>query len=66
MVAEQVAKMKDEARTFIKTIINKMSERNPMPTVIARSTDAFDPKVIADEDKDEIETKCKKPYPKIC
>ena len=49
---EQVAKMKDEARTFIKTIINKMSEQNPISTVIARSTDVFDPKVIVNEDKD--------------
>ena len=56
---EQVAKMKDEARTFIKTIINKMSEQNPMSTVIAWSTDAFDPKVIANKDKDKLKRKVK-------
>ena len=56
---EQVAKMKDEARTFIKTIINKMSEQNPVSAVIAWSTDAFDPKVIANEDKDKLKRKVK-------
>ena len=49
--------MKDDARTFIKTIVNKMSERNPMSTVIARSTDAFDPKIIVNEDKDKLKRK---------
>ena len=57
MTPEQVAKMKDDARTFIKTIVNKMSERNPMSTVIARSADAFDPKIIVNEDKDKLKRK---------
>ena len=54
---KQVAKMKDETRTFIKTIINKMSERNSILTVIAWSIDAFDPEVIANEDKDKLKRK---------
>ena len=54
---KQVAKMKDETRTFIKTIINKMSERNSILTVIAWSIDAFDPEVIANEDKGKLKRK---------
>ena len=56
---EQVMKMKNEAQVFIKKIINKMSERNPMSTVIARSADAFDPKVLVNEDKDKLKQKVK-------
>ena len=36
-----------------------MSGRNPMSTVIARSTDAFDLKVIANEDKGKLKRKVK-------
>ena len=50
MTPEEVAKMKDDTRTFIKTIANKMSEQNPMSTVIAWSADAFDPKIIVNQD----------------
>ena len=59
MTPKQVAKMKDDARIFIKTIINKMSEGNPMSTVIARSVDAFDPKIIVNEGKDKLKRKVK-------
>ena len=60
---EQVAKMKDEARTFIKTIINKMSERNQMSTVIALRSGALTQKSFQMK---KVETKSKKPYLKIC
>ena len=36
-----------------------MSERKPMSTVIARSTDVFDSKVIVNEDKDKLKRKVK-------
>ena len=51
--------MKDDAQTFIKTIVNKMSERNPMSIVIARSADSFDPKIIVNEEKDKLKRKLK-------
>ena len=57
--------MRDEARVFIKTIVSKMSERNPMSTVIARSSDAFDPKVILHLSKDKLKWKAKNVIQKL-
>ena len=59
MTPEQVAKMKDDAGTFIKTIANKMSEQNPVSTVIALSADVFDLKIVVNEDKDKMKRKVK-------
>ena len=56
---EQVAKMKDDARTFIKTIVNKISEQNPVSTAITLRTDVFDLKITVNKDKDKLKRKVK-------
>ena len=52
ITANEIETLRMDARIFVVTTLNKISERNPLASVIVRTADAFDPKVmIATEDE---------------
>ena len=57
--------MWQDAMQFIVTIFNKVSERNPMATIIVRSAEVFDPKTILRTESGELRRKVKNHIQKL-